>query len=480
MLVFTTTFPVSEKLSLEEFIDLAIEWVSNPKSRYDLKNIVWDKSTTFIVSDKSKNVEFTINMIKESNTVAVRLKNLDENIEWISDFILTNNNVSIQLQRNSTDNADYIPKFHIPYILKMIFDKNYGGCDNNLIVNNKPLFITKENINIIIDIINGGSIYKLPIVYISKKIYGDYIIDIEQISRYLAGIAHILVEENTNISKILQKETNDCNPYNGAIQIYYPKNFTKRFVPNTYSSQIEIQRNIINFINERNLQMKIEDKFQYYYVVQNILKSKRLEAEKKHKQTSDDIDSLTEMYDTLDEQYCALKEEKKQLQSELNDAKAKIIGLQDKIESLIERMDELNDTQNVPLLYFGKERDLYEGEQLDILLDVLTEALNKNIKNTTPTPRRRHIVESILERNKPTGVLRNKIKTVEEIFKSPRINAQDKTKLEKIGIFITSENSHYKIKLENDSRYYTTVAKTTSDKGRSNKNVVSNIKNSFF
>lgn len=97
MLVFTTTFPVSERLSIEDFINLAVEWVLNPKSRYNFKKFIWDGSTTFSTTDESGNVELIINTIKETKTVAIRLKNLEDPIEWVSDFIMTNNHVSVQL-----------------------------------------------------------------------------------------------------------------------------------------------------------------------------------------------------------------------------------------------------------------------------------------------------------------------------------------------------------------------------------------------
>lgn len=480
MLVFTTTFPVSSEFSFENFINLAIEWVLNPKSKYNFDNFIWDKSSTFSKTDVSGNVELIINTINSTQTVAIRLKNLDGSIEWISDFIMTDNHISVQLQRNSTDNADYIPNFHIPYFLKMILENNYGGCDNCLNINISPTIITEKNISIIANIINSGSIYKLPIVYVSRQISGDYSIDANQIARKLAGTAHVLVEKDISVSRLLQEKTSSANPYNGAIQIYYPKNFTKRFIPEYFCSQKEIQNSIISFISERNLQMKIDEQYQYYYVTQRILNNKRLEAEKKHKQSENDIDSLTEMYDALENQYQALKEEKEHLSSELNDSKAKNIFLQDQVMELREKLNHQTNNQNTPLIYHGDEPDLYTGEQYDILLDVLTDALNKIIPNDTPSPRRRDIINSILERNKPIGELNNKLEVVDQVFKHPKLTKQDITELQKIGLCLTSDKNHYKFTFMNKPCYYTTVAKTASDTGHGNKNTANQIKKSFF
>lgn len=480
MLVFTTTFPISNNLSVESFINLAVEWVSNSKSKYNFDDFIWNGSTTFSVTDMSGNVELSINTINETQTVAIRLKNLDGSIEWISDFIMTNNHISVQLQRNSTDNADYIPKFHIPYFLRMILGKNYGGCDNCLNISTSPTIITEKNISIIVDIINSGSLYKLPIVYISRQMPGDYSIDANQMARKLAGIAHILVENDTSVSRLLQEKTSSANPYNGAIQVYYPKNFTKRFIPEFFYSRKEMQDSIISFISERNLQMKIDEQYQYYYVTQRILNNKRLEAEKKHKQSENDIDSLTEMYDALEKQYQALKEEQEHLSSELNDSKAKTIFLQDQVMELKEKLDQQTNDQNTPLIYHGDEPDLYTGEQHDILLAVLADALNKIIPNDTPSSRRHDVINSILKQNKPIGVLNNKLEVVNQVFKHSKLTKQDIVELQKIGLCLTSDKNHYKFTFMNKPCYYTTVSKTASDIGHGNKNTANQIKRSFF
>lgn len=362
----------------------------------------------------------------------------------------------------------------------MILERNYGGCDNCLNINIGPTIIKEENISIIADIINSENPYKLPVVYISRIISGEYIIDVNQTARTLAGVAHVLVENDISVSRLLQEKTSRANPYNGAIQVYYPKNFTKRFIPDYFSSEKEIQNSIIHFINERNLQMKIDEQYQFYYIKQNILNTKRLEAEKKHKQTINDVDSLTEMYDALEKQYNALKEEKKQLSSELNDSKSRIMFLQDQVMTLNETLNQIKNDQNIPLIYQGNEPDLYEGEQHDILLEVLTDALCNIIPNDTPTPRRRDIIKSILERNKPIGELDNRLQVIKQIFKHPKLTTQDIANLEKNGLHLVSEKNHYKFTFMNKPCYYTTISKTTSDKGRGNKNTVAQIKKSFF
>lgn len=480
MLVFTTTFPVSENLTIEKFVNIAIEWVSNPHSRYSFNNPSWDKSAVFSQKDTTGLVELSINTMFENNSVAIRLRNVEDTIEWVSDFVLADNFLSVQLQRNSTDNANFIPNFHIPYILKMLIRNNYGGADNGLPINTSPLFISEKNIEIISDIIINGNSYNLPVVYVSLGIFNDYAIEFNLLAKKLMGIAHVLVEKDLSTSRSLQKITEDDNPYNGAIQVYFPKRFSKRFIPSNLTTSDHLMSNIVTFINERNLQMKIDDRFQYYYVVQSIQKAKRLESEKKHKKATDDVNLFAEMYNSIDAEKKTLEAANAQLQSELNDSKSKNMYLQEKVATLTDKLNEINDSQNIPLLYQGEEVDFYDGEQHDVLIEVLKSALTQIVPEEDPTPRRRVIIESILERNKSTGIIERKVKLLKQIFKKAKLSKQDIAELKKIGLVLVADDNHYKFLLNGDSRFHTTVAKTTSDKGSANLNAVTQIIRSFF
>lgn len=472
MLVFSTNFPLSENVTIQNFVNLAIEWVLSPNSNYCFEPFSWDGSNSFYKKDKTNHVEFNIQHISSKNIVAVRLKNVEPNIEWISDFVLNNNILSVQLQRNSTDNLEYIPNFHIPYLLKMIFEKEWTGNDNNILVTNQPHFITSENSNIITDIINETSKYKLPIVFVSQKPNGDYFVNINFLSKKLAGSAHILAENDITVSKLIQEKTNGKNPYLGAIQIYFPSTYTKRFLPNIYDSQIT-PNNIIKLIHNRKCQMKIDDNFQYYNILQEILQQKREESELKIKEKSDDVNVIMELYSDLQQQYNVLKDERDQLKSELNDLNAKNLMLSDRIE-------QMSDGDKKPLLYYGKEKEFYNGEQIDIILNILNDVYNNYTKSEKDHLRRMDIAKSVLNANSPVGERNKRIKDISGTLKNNKISEKTFSSLKKSGLYVAEDNTHYKIRLGNDSRYLVTLSKTTSDKGRSGKNALSEIKKNFF
>ena len=72
----------------------------------------------------------------------------------------------------------------------------------------------------------------------------------------------------------------------------------------------------------------------------------------------------------------------------------------------------------VPLLYYGIENELYDGEIRDQVLEVLNSYLG-NIKKKT---RKEHILQDILEYNEPTGTLSAKREEIKHILKQALTN----------------------------------------------------------
>ena len=219
------------------------------------------------------------------------------------------------------------------------------------------------------------------------------------------------------------------------------------------------------------------------FIDENIIESVKefiKKLKKKHKKATDDVNLFAEMYNSIDAEKKTLEAANAQLQSELNDSKSKNMYLQEKVATLTDKLNEINDSQNIPLLYKGEEVDFYDGEQHDVLIEVLKSALTQIVPEEDPTPRRRVIIESILERNKSTGIIERKVKLLKQIFKKAKLSKQDIAELKKIGLVLVADDNHYKFLLNGDSRFHTTVAKTTSDKGSANLNAVTQIIRSFF
>lgn len=485
MLVFSTILPVSENLTTEKFIDLVSEWVLDKKRKHTFDDFIWDGSPTFSVRSRSGESELIIQNCAEIQSVAIRYKITFPYVESIIDYVLSDKMLSIQMHQSLTGEAPNFFNFRMPSIIETLIERGYTGKDNGLQVSNEPLYLYNKDTRRVSSLYEQPCKYKLPVVYITKNAEGTYNADIEKLADILAGIAHVWAEKSPTISKKLNGQIIDTKPSFGEVQIYFTDGYAKRLplneIKNIGNLEIEIREEILR----QNIRFKIDEKYQYHYIAQSVLQYEKqrikIENETENKKIcirhAEDINKVFEMCDALEKERDRLLEENKRLQTEINDYKYTSMSLQEQTDAYSKKLNEMLDNNNVPLLYYGEETDLYQSEQLDILVDILTDVLDKNIEKSS---RRRDVLESILKRNKSSGNLKERARVLERVLKEPKLNAQDKTDLRKADIYLSAENNHYKFQLANDPRYCVVIAKTLGDKGRGNKNATATIKKKFF
>lgn len=89
-------------------------------------------------------------------------------------------------------------------------------------ISRDPILISEDNLEILVDIINGEKKYRLPVVYISKTLYDEDPINVRRIAGRLKGVAHVLVENGLWLNDRIRRLCDSKNEYYGAIGIYYP------------------------------------------------------------------------------------------------------------------------------------------------------------------------------------------------------------------------------------------------------------------
>lgn len=130
-----------------------------------------------------------------------------------------------------------------------------------------------------------------------------------------------------------------------------------------------------------------------------------------------------------------------------------------------------------PLIVSGKEQDLYDSEQKDLIIDLIQSAYNNSQDGT----RVHDIYKSILQANPENGYRRRLKTALAEIFKK-----YAKSDLNIIDILndagVSAEyfkNGHIKITINGDDRYIVSVSSTPSDY-RSGMNALADINKMFF
>lgn len=293
----------------------------------------------------------------------------------------------------------------------------------------------------------------IPMVYVSKIFDSSgYNVDVEKLSRNLAGIAYIVVESNGDFAYNLKERSNGNNPFNGHIAIYYPNGKVERLRQNDISVYGAADSRIIgDVISAVTAQVdKDNPTWQQLYTEKMAADTVLLED------YMSGYDSLEDKLKAAKERIAALTEKNTVLRNKSDSLQAALTGCGIE-ESIISKSSIV---------------EFFEGEQHDLIVTVLKEAADRCGGFDT---RKYELINSLLENNEYIG---NGSETLEVIKRAlsngEAIGKREIAELERVGFRLVSVNSHYKFVYRENERYWFTVSKTPSDV-RSGQNNASDI-----
>ena len=266
----------------------------------------------------------------------------------------------------------------------------------------------------------------------------------------MRGVAHTLVEEDTDVSKVLKESCHGMNSHHGSIGIYYPGSSAlyKIITTGRYEKHEEILlERVVNMVC-RYMNQQARDKMMTWEGVQNeLLKLRYVSATEKKAKAENEV---SEVYENFSDEL----EEKERIIKELNN---RVIALQAENQGLRAKYEQVTE---IPLIYYGVEDELYEGEIKDQILEMLHNQMSQVKKKT----RKEHILQNILECNEITGAVDKKRKDIKRILKGyTKVGDSLKCDLKAYGFAIEKEGRHYKLIYKGDSRYLFTMAASGSD-----------------
>lgn len=148
----------------------------------------------------------------------------------------------------------------------------------------------------------------------------------------------------------------------------------------------------------------------------------------------------------------------------------KITSLRNKNDSLQAALEACGIEENI--LAKAEVKEFFDGEQHDMLVTVLKEAMDRSGGFDT---RRYEILNGLLEQNEYTGNGRETLEVVKRVLSNGEaISKRDIADLERVGFALVNENTHYKFVYRENERYWFSIAKTPSDR-RGGKNHASDI-----
>lgn len=492
MLLFSTLLDINTTLDKDTFIKLVLEWnQGSPHENNIIKNISWNGERNVHYGDE--NLWLDIVEYRNQNIIAVRYEKRDENgIVWDTDYVMNFNSMkmAVRLDRSYTEDALTIDqKFSTPHFITLLINKGYIKEDGNLPVLRNPILISEKNIELLTDIINEKTHYRLPVVYISKTYFDEDPVNTKVLAGRLKGVAHVLVQESNCTNGKLRILCNSQNEYYGAIGIYYANSAIghRRYLYRTSAGMDTYLLEKVIRVVIQNSNAQLVGTLYTWQGVNNALlmdrllsqKEERAEAEKARREA---LYELLELKESLGKAQESMKKEA------LADAKLEADKILDgfeedmqKLRNEISRLTreneklvyenmglrlKLDSNTSVPILFMGNEDDFYQGEIKDLVLS----AVKRELDATEPQTRRYDVLQDVMQANDYQGISKQRADEAKRLLSNyDGMTPKVKKGLEEIG-YVFDESDHQKVKYYGDDRYTVIYASTPGDKGRGGKN----------
>ncbi len=433
----------------------------------------------------------------------VRYEKKDENgVVWDTDYIMNFNSMqmAVRLERSYTEDVLAIDsKFSTPHFITLLIEKGYIKKDGNLAILRTPIVINDSNIEMLADIINEKTHYKLPVVYISKTAVDVDPVNTKVLAGRLKGLAHVLVQESKCTNSKLRNLCNNRNEYLGAIGIYYanPAIGHRRYLYRTsIGMDTYLLEKVIRVIIQ-NSNAQLIDTLYTWQGVNNALLRDRLLCQKEERAEAENarrkaLYELLELKENLDKAQESMKNEA--LANAKLEADKILDGFEDDMQKLQEEVarltreneklvyenmglrSKLDSNTSVPFLFMGNEDDFYQGEIKDLVLS----AVEKELACSEPRTRRHDVFQDIIKANNYQGISKQRADKAKRLLNNyDGMTPKLRKGLEEIG-YVFDESDHQKIKYYGDDRYTVIYASTPGDKGRGGKNNASiTVKKAF-
>ena len=450
MITYTTKFPVNDLLTKEEFIKTVIKW--NQGSPHDkIDGVEWDGESHTLKWEQDK-ISLEFQEVDTDKIIASRLRKEDEHGIWTTDFVLNTEKkyLSVSVAMVTTEfTTDFAPTFYPPYFVKLIVYSGYSGEDATLHVSQKA-HLASNCEELLQKVCDKEVKMALPIVYITRGKEST----VDNLAFKLQGVAHVIYESDDYRQK-LRVTIDDENGYENKAIIFYPSSWKQVDIIDCTEKAIDyIEKCIVNAVYSYMIQRVRKDVDTWDGILNEQLHLKNIKLLKSKETVEEENDYL---YEEFGDQLKKLEDTNARQNNEIQRLTAEVQGLRMKFSEQL----------HVPIIVAGEEKDLYEGEIKEIILEILEEYK----KSCYEGSRRQHIIDDILQCNEYNLLPDKKREILKKALKGYRnLTGSLKNELEALGIVISSDGKHYKWSYFGDNRYVVTAAKTSSD-GRSGMNL---------
>lgn len=468
MLSFATEFSVDADRTTADFLQAMATWISGSPHSGLSAEMLRDlpQQAEVRVENGNENVQSLVASSREVDLAGIRYSRHDDDLEWLTTVVFSRTSsdawVGIRVECESQHAAARLPSAKKPVVVRTVLESLGGAADGPLQIRGKAHALANTDIDLAAKLIRGEAGCRLPIVYVSARFQGGYILDVDRLAADVSGMAHVVVEPNRPFSVRLQLEVDSENVYDGTIGIYWPEGGGRRafFLGGDYPTPGLLAGAIKDEVRTALLNRRPIARCTWAYVRETASRQAI------HSLKASGSKALEDYVKTFDQEIEA-KDQR------LEDAEKEIQRLHNELRKYEARAG----TASGGLLRLGRERDVYPNEVLCILLDAIEDAATRVPEDS----RRQHVLTSVLEANKldgsPLEAHREQLKKL--LRGMTTIDGKMRRGLEDMGFSISEDGKHFKLVFQGDDRYTYTLPKSGSDR-RGGLNAASDIARLLF
>jgi len=369
--------------------------------------------------------------------------------------------LSLQVVCEAMNTAARLPPPKKPYFIRQALSELGGGLDGEIPVTDRPFRLGENEASVAAALILGTARNTLPIVYVSAGFREGYLVNPDELAKFVSGMAHVVVEPSRAFSFEVKGLTEATNVFGGTVGVYWPNSharsayFLDDATPNPRTVQLQVAKDIrIALSNRRQVTLCT------WINLKEAVARNRFEQLKSVGST--ELEEYVQAFD-----------------ADLAAKQARLAEAEDEIARLtaeIRRLSAASQSSASGLIQRGNEQDLYQHEIVDIIIDALTDA-NRVARDGS---RRQHVLQDLIKANPATGARQALEEEIKTLFKTYQgMDAKTRNALARLGFDLSEDGKHYKAVFQGDGRYTFSLSKTSSDH-RAGKNLASDINNKIF
>ncbi|MCZ4127682.1 hypothetical protein [Stutzerimonas balearica] len=443
-------FSLAKDTLIEDVFCECLNWILDSPhtniAQEELRQYVCGKEFSFVKGEEEVAYSWAEDEFG-SSAHSLRYKKGDATLKWITDISFVKGDtdfwVTVKASQESASAASSYGEVKKPIIVIRLLNRFGGGLDGDLPVAIEPIYLKDSEVGVRLAkaLINGESVNRLPVVYVSSSRIGHRLIP-DRLARKLSGMAHVIVEPSHEFSGKVRALVNSRNVYGGAVGIYWPSGSVTLFRRDKLDAK-EFENGIYDKVCAALLTLSPGKKCSW----DEVGHIKNRNAIRKLKEDGDSAHELVGLYENeLAEKEVAIKS----LSQDVERLSAKIRYLESK--SMV---------QGGLVLDKGDEDDFFDNEIMAVVIDALREYLGRSVY---PNSRRAHILESLLSSNLVENNHEERINLIKGVMKGYKeMNKRIRSVFEQLGFELASDGKHWKITYQQDDRYSYVLPKTGSD-----------------